>query len=104
MRDSFVAAKMKASVNYTQNVYAALCNRKWRKLEVWAILQDDAEWACTWRYAGGLVAEIHNGSGDYMDWYCSGYNEDEGYVNEGTVTQEVEADLHLIGWVLVTDE
>jgi hypothetical protein len=39
--------------------------------------------------------------GDYIDWYCSGYAENWDGVSEGTVTEEIENDLHKLGWLLV---
>jgi hypothetical protein len=52
--------------------------------------------------------------GDYIDWYCSGIGSYEmgyglsgvrgnGYVSEGTVTGEIEADLILLGWRILPD-
>ncbi len=94
---------------YAQNVYAALCNMQWQPEEVWSVLADEY-WSCSWRYAGGIVAELRvDSTEDYMDWYCSGirdYSKDEadprfdvgGYVSEGTVTDEIRADFALLGW------
>ena len=41
--------------SYAQNLYAALCNMRWQKLEVFPILKEEL-WSCTWRSAGGIVA------------------------------------------------
>lgn len=95
---------------YAQNLYAALCNMRWQKRDVIPILKDEY-WSCTWRSAGGIVADIQ-GKGDYIDWYCSGIKggplvgaEDEtawdqkGYVGEGMVTEEIENDMYVLGWV-----
>ena len=102
--------KVRASDTYAQNLYAAMCNIRWQKREVLPILKDEY-WSCTWRSAGGIVADMR-GSGDYIDWYCSGiYNAgDDGeahdphyeqmkFVPEGTVTEEISNDLYDIGWV-----
>ena len=114
--------KVRASESYSQNVYAALCNNAFQKLEVMPVLKDEV-WSCTWRYAGGLVADIRC-QGDYMDWYCSGirymglYNEDEittplseeqmtylettkNFVAESVITEEIREDLKQLGWVIV---
>ena len=99
--------KIRTRPDYAQNVYAALCNMRWQPAEVWPMLKDEW-WSCSWRGAGGLVARFI-GSGDYMDWYCSGiqdYSSDEadarfvtgGYVEEGSVTEEVRADFAKLGW------
>jgi hypothetical protein len=94
------------SDTYAQNLYAALCNMRWQKREVLPVLKDEY-WTCTWRSAGGIVADIQ-GKGDYIDWYCSGIGgvvwgdddvNNQGFVAEGTVTEEVENDLYVLGWV-----
>lgn len=105
--------KVRASDAYAQNLYAAMCNMQWQKRDVMPILKDEL-WGCSWRSAGGKIAEIQ-GKGDYMDWYCSGMGglaalpdetDDEaqsnfnkrGYVPEGVVTDEIRADLLTLGW------
>lgn len=100
------------SDTYAQNLYAALCNIRWQKREVLPILKDE-HWSCSWRSAGGIVADLQ-GKGDYIDWYCSGISnyqtdddeadgsavlETKGYVPEGTVTDEIENDLYVLGWI-----
>jgi hypothetical protein len=97
---------------YAQNLYAALCNMRWQKREVITLLKDEY-WSCSWRSAGGIVADLQ-GKGDYIDWYCSGIGnhmsdddladgsatlEAKGFVPEGTVTEEIENDLYVLGWV-----
>lgn len=98
--------KIRASETYAQNVYAAMCNIRWQKAEVWPVLKDEY-WSVSWRSAGGIVAQFQGRGGDYMDWYCSGMgsglgNGDEsgtkGYVGEGTVTYEVLKDFATLGW------
>lgn len=111
----WLVEKVRANDVYAQNLYAALCNNQFRKNEVWPILTDD-NWSCSWRYAGGIIADII-GSGDYLDWYCSGIIDDDnsnwvymakngegGYVNEGVVTEEITEDLKKIGWFVVSDK
>ena len=108
---SWVIQKCRSD-SYAQNLYAALCNMRWQKRDVITVLKDEY-WSCTWRSAGGIVADIQ-GKGDYIDWYCSGIgnhmsddDEDDGseklkalrYVPEGTVTEEIENDLYVLGWV-----
>ena len=91
---------------YAQNVYAALCNMRWQPKDVIPILKDEW-WTCSWRSAGGIVADLRGSNEDYMDYYCSGIgdglgNGDEdrtkGYVPEGHVTKEIQADLAGLGW------
>lgn len=107
MNCEWLRDKVRASDGYAQNLYAAMCNQCWQKLDVIDILTD-REWSCTWRYSGGIIANLRE-SGDYLDWYCSGMgprgngNGDEdgtkGYVGEGTVTDEIREDLHKLGWI-----
>jgi len=109
--------KVRASDAYSQNLYAALCNNAFQKMEVVPILKD-AIWSCTWRYAGGVVADIRC-EGDYMNWYCSGIrgNPEEidyeaalaqgfdlrKYVAESVITDEIREDFQKLGWVVVED-
>jgi hypothetical protein len=62
----------------------------------------DQHWSCSWRYAGGVVADFRDCGESYMDWYCSGIGEKTGdyinYVGEGNVADEIRADLALLGW------
>lgn len=116
----WIVEKIKTNKNYAQNVYAALCNIIWYKTtEFLPILKGDNEWSCSWRWAGGFVAEIEGQGGDYMDWYCSGIKgslndeefhnltreEQEDYLNiknnwqgEGYVAGQVSEDFAKIGW------
>lgn len=97
--------KVRNSRVYAQNLYAALCNMRWQKIDILPILKDEF-WSCSWRSAGGIVAELRNADEDYIDWYCSGirgntsYDDEvpEGYVAEGIVTKEIWYDLGLLGW------
>ena len=91
----WIVEKCKNDV-YAQNVYAALCNMQWQRTEVFPILKEE-RWGCTWRYAGGVVADI-KGKGDYINWYCSGIGASDGYVSEGIVTDEIKEDFARLGW------
>lgn len=111
----WIVAKARANEYYAQNIYAALCNMKWQRIDVWPVLADQT-WSCSWRSAGGIVADLR-GEGDYIDWYCSGmgglnseYEGDETdeewkqrtrFVSEGTVTDEIREDLQQLGWAPV---
>lgn len=83
---------------YAQNLYAALCNMRWQKIDVMTILKDEF-WDCSWRYAGGIIAHMRE-QGDYIDWYCSGIDNSPNNrrVTEGTVTEEIRRDLKRLGW------
>ena len=102
----WILEKARASPIYAQNIYAALCNQDWQRAEVMPILKDEI-WNCSWRYAGGLVADML-GEGDYIDWYCSCIRREDGsdqdrYVSEGTVTEEIQEDFKKLGWQPVND-
>jgi len=101
--DWFVS-RVRGSDNYAQNLYAALCNNQFQKQDVWLVLKDQY-WSCSWRYAGGLVADLRDAGEDYMDWYCSGIGpkEDTEFVGEGNVTDEICADLALLGWRVMAE-
>jgi hypothetical protein len=102
--NKWICDKTKSTKTYAQNLYAALCNRDWQRNEVWPLLKDQ-RWSCSWRHAGGIVADMRE-EGNYMDWYCSGIqsepNEnwvDLGHVSEGTVTDQIREDLFKLGWI-----
>ena len=102
----WICNKAKASESYAQNLYAAMCNMQFIKLDVMPILKNQ-RWSASWRHAGGIVADMRE-QGDYIDWYCSGispgYDDDKppnGYVPESHVTDEIREDLNKLGWVAV---
>ena len=119
----WVLDKVRDSRVYAQNLYAAMCNNTFQKQEVWPILKNQ-RWSCSWRYAGGIVADMR-GEGDYVDWYCSGikgedvteqsewnmltqeqqtfHRESQAHVGEGMVTDEIREDLGRLAWTVVTD-
>ena len=96
--------KVQDNETYAQNLYAAMCNNVFQRNEVCPRLRDEY-WSCSWRSAGGIVAELR-GQGDYIDWYCSGImgvgeaDSFQGYVSESTVTDEIRQDLFAIGWTV----
>ena len=106
LASEYMLSQVRASDTYAQNLYAAMCNREFQRNDTWPILTD-RRWSCTWRYAGGIIADMQQ-KGDYMNWYCSGIrgtdSEDEklkGYVPEGHVTDEIRSDLFRIGWRVI---
>jgi hypothetical protein len=116
----WMLAKVRESRVYAQNLYAALCNNTFQKQDVWTILKDQV-WGCSWRSAGGIVADMR-GEGDYIDWYCSGIKgedvteqsewnmltqeqqmfqkESQAHVGEGMVTDEIREDLGRLAWTV----
>jgi hypothetical protein len=112
----WILEKVRTRDEYAQNLYAAMCNNEFQKREMWPILKEET-WSCTWRYAGGIVADMLE-KGDYIDWYCSGMGglseswdkdaEDFSewqlrtkYMPEGAVTEEIQQDLFKLGWIVV---
>lgn len=102
----WIAEKCKDEA-YAQNLYSALCNNQFIKNDVWPLLKDQL-WSCSWRYAGGIIADIRE-EGDYIDWYCSGirdsYDDEPNkwgrrYVSESVVTEEIKNDLFELGWLV----
>jgi len=119
---SWILDKVRASDVYAQNLYAAMCNNEFQKLDVFPILADKY-CSYSWRYAGGIIADMQM-KGDYIDWYCSGirntvsdqeymdmtqeekahYDQVRLYVGEGYVTEEIEADLKQLGWQVIEND
>lgn len=119
----WILDKVRASDVYAQNLYAAICNNEFQKIDVFPILADQ-KCSYSWRYAGGIIADMQQ-KGDYIDWYCSGirgepldddqfqqltteqreqYIESKQYVCESIVTDEIRADLKKLGWQVLDDE
>ena len=120
----WICQKAKDSEVYAQNLYAAMCNMRWCKLDTTNALEilKDNHWSCSWRHAGGIVADMIE-EGDYIDWYCSGIRNDgfddpeepkelteeqrlrkemyAKFVGESVVTEEIAEDLRKLGWVPV---
>jgi hypothetical protein len=102
----WILEKVRADEAYAQNLYAAMCNNGFIKLELIPVLKGE-EWSCSWRYAGGIVADMRQ-EGDYIDWYCSGIRHDDDterdkYVGEGCITDEIRTDLQRLGWAVAPD-
>jgi hypothetical protein len=95
LRASGVFKNKVNSDSYAQRLYATLCNNNFFKGYM------VEAWHCSWRHSGGIVADLR-GEGDYIDWYLSGMRFDEDnsveLLTEGTICEEVQADLLTIGW------
>lgn len=121
----WILEKIRKSRVYSQNLYAALCNNEFQKLDVVPILKDE-KWSCSWRYAGGIIADMRQ-KGDYIDWYCSGirdsgepteeewnaWDQDQQnnwmttyskYVAESVVVDEISEDLKKLGWIVLEEQ
>ena len=120
LTNDWILEKVRADDAYAQNLYAAMCNNDFIKMEVVPILRQDPDkdfWGASWRYAGGIIADMQQ-KGDYIDWYCSGmggggWEKDEEtfsewaartkYVPEGCITDEIRNDLQRLGWAVGSD-
>jgi hypothetical protein len=115
----WILEKVRSSKSYAQNLYAAMCNMRFVRKELFPYLRQDPDkdlWSASWRSAGGIIADMRQ-EGDYIDWYCSGmgglnqefdaketneqWQKRTGYVPESVVTEEIEADLLKLGWIPV---
>ena len=93
VKSDYITEKCTNSTSYSQNLYASLCNNLFYK--------NEEEWSCSWRYAGGVVADIRNKGESYIAWYCSGIGDHhDGYVGESFVTDEIRSDLLDLGWTI----
>jgi hypothetical protein len=120
----WILAKARASEAYAQNLYAAMCNNDFQRNDVWPRISDQ-KWHCSWRSAGGIIADMRQ-QGDYIDWYCSGINNGDWqkppeevaamtpdqqeyyhmqtqFVSESVVTDEIREDLFRLGWLVIED-
>ena len=107
----WILEKVRSNDSYAQNLYAAICNNDFQKLDVLPILKNET-WGASWRYAGGIIADMQQ-KGDYIDWYCSGirggivFGEDDAaydnkqFAPEGKITDEIRSDLQRLGWAVV---
>jgi hypothetical protein len=131
LTNDWILEKVRTDDAYAQNLYAAMCNNDFIKMEIVPILRQDPDkdfWSASWRYAGGIIADMQQ-KGDYIDWYCSGirnvgvYAPDElddvpkelteeqlahleitkRYVPEGCITEEIRNDLQRLGWAVGSD-
>jgi hypothetical protein len=120
----WILAKARASEAYAQNLYAAMCNNDFQRNDVWPRISDQ-KWHCSWRSAGGIIADMRQ-QGDYIDWYCSGINNGDWqkppeevaamtpdqqeyyhmqtqFVSESVVTDEIREDLFRLGWLVIQE-
>jgi hypothetical protein len=101
-KDAIVIAYL-GNKDVAKDFYRALANMQWRKNSVVSeedqiidkLKGDDRNlWSCSWRYAGGIIADIRNANydaqEDYLDYYCAG--------NEGEVTPLVKECFERMGW------
>ena len=97
LNSDWIKNKCRTSKIYAQNLYAAMANNSFFYADGGRI---DKEWGCSWRYAGGIVAELVGEGGNYMDYYASGISNSNGFVVEGFITDEIRLDLLKMGWIV----
>jgi hypothetical protein len=90
---------------YCQHLYATLCNNEFIKADVLSIVAAE-HWSCSWRYAGGIAAGLYEGSfnGDYMRYYTASWIDENNYISEGMIDEEVREDFKKIGWYAVENK
>lgn len=79
---------------FANELYRSSCNTSW-------VHEDGSTWSCSWRYAGGMVADLRNERRgphsthyeDYLEFYCLG--------GEGTVSDRIAKTLGKLGWKAV---
>lgn len=103
MKGDKILIGLLADIDVAVEFYSALCNMRWRKI---VYIPDDVLiidklkgiesdlWSCSWRYSGGVIADIrndnYNTAEDYMDFYCRG--------NEGHVSDRVAECFKRMAW------
>ncbi len=98
-----VVINLIADKKIAADFYRALCNMDWLASKnlpedekiIERLRGNDRDiYSCSWRHAGGIIAEIRNmhyhKNENYMDFYCSG--------DEGTVTPLVRECFGRMGW------
>ena len=78
------------NIAYATDFYRATANMRWKYKGA------NEEYSYTWRYAGGMVADIRDMDDDYCDFYRSG--------REGQVSEEIKNDLEKLGWIQIREE
>jgi len=101
----WILEKVRNSDTYAQHLYAALCNNEFQKFDITNVfpLLKNQTWHCSWRYAGGIIADMQQ-TGDYIDWYCSGIEKIDQAVSEGVVTDEIKEDLKKLSWRVIKNK
>ncbi|HTO85833.1 MAG TPA: hypothetical protein VMQ73_26675 [Methylomirabilota bacterium] len=75
-------AELVKDIWFATDLYRAMCNTEWHR--------NGHQWAATWRHAAGIVATLRDLNEGYLDFYCSD--------DEGTVSDDVAAELAALGW------
>ncbi len=82
-----LADRVAADDVLARELYASFCNMRWQREGM------EESVSMSWRYAGGVVADLVGRGECYLDYYCSG--------NEGVVSERVCEALAELGWTPV---
>ena len=86
-------------VGFAHAVYASLCNTEWRKDP------SRRRWSCSWRTAGGLVADLRQLDESYIDFYLQDHVLEGGLparpAKRRALSLEVLGHYRRLGWHLV---
>lgn len=82
--------------DFARKLYCSLENQEWYyQADTIEPIMD--RFACSFRYAGGLVADLRDKEEDYLDFYCGG-------PASCTLFPEVEEALAKLGWYPVKED
>lgn len=98
--DSAFLARV-SDAGFAHALYETLCNREFRKAG------SDGRWSCTWRYAGGMIADLRGKGEGYLDFYLAEPRDSQGVALGGRLPglmAEVEAEFLRLGWHELTEE
>jgi len=104
MKEDAIVIQYLQDKEIATDFYRALCNMRWKKKDNRSLEEQTFDklkgenniWSCSWRYAGGIIADIRNAHytrgnlEDYIDYYCSG--------QESQVTELVKECFYRMGW------
>lgn len=91
-----------SDIEIAKDFYRALCNMQWLanpigpddEVIVSRLKGEDNLWSCSWRSAGGIIADIrtkhYNVRENYLTYYCSG--------DEGMISDTVKECFYRMGW------
>lgn len=84
---------------FARAVYDSLCNSEYRKGD------DRTRWSCSWRSAGGIVADLRDKGESYIDFYLGEMLDGDGEAVDAETRRETYAEVmsHYmrLGWRIV---
>jgi len=76
-------------MDFARKLYDCLCNTVWYNETTHDI------YSCSFRFAGGLIADMRDVGEDYMDFYCNGFS------GEGSYHSEIYTPLNENGYKVI---